>query len=88
MALRSLPFVPVMQGQKHRRRVRPSGTEDEVLAGQRIGRMDRRNREKVFFNFAQHRIGSLLRRTIRQLDDCDEVALIFFRQEARGNRLE
>ena len=33
VVLRSLPFVPVMQGQKHRRRVRPSGAEDEVLTG-------------------------------------------------------
>src|SRR5688572_24778550 len=41
--LRPLSFVPVMQWQKHRRRVRPSGPEDKVLAGQRIGRMDRGN---------------------------------------------
>src|SRR6185295_7968285 len=40
MVLPPLPFVPVMQGEKHRRRVRPSGAEHEVLAGQRIGRMD------------------------------------------------
>ena len=44
--------------------------------------MDRRNREKVAFHFAENGIGALLGRSVRKLNHGDEIALVFIRQEA------
>ncbi len=81
LILRFLRVIPVLQRNEHRRLIRPAGAENKVLASQGICRMDCRNRLEITFHPAQNFNRPCQRGTVRQLDDGNEITLIFFRKK-------
>ena len=81
-------LLPVLQGDEHRRLIGSPGIKNKVLAGKGIRRMDCRNRLEIAFQLTHDFNRPFQGGAIRQLDDRNEIALIFFRKKCSWNGFE
>jgi hypothetical protein len=78
-------LVPRLEDRELHRRVRLSRPGEEIEAADRAHDLDAGRAFEDIAHLLGHRVGALKRRTVRQLDDDEEVALILDREERRGN---